>query len=55
MIQKNLVNEISLNFPQFSGWQHHSVFVVLEVKRSKITKTLRKGDCFRLHYRFHFL
>ena len=34
---------------------HHAIFLVLEVKRSKILQKLNKKDCFCLHSSFQFL
>ena len=64
MIQKNLANEISLNFPElfiigkyakirFKNRGQPRYF--LEVKRSKILQKLNKRGCFCLHSWFHFL
>ena len=33
---------------------HHAIFLVLDVKRSKILQKLNKRDCFCLHSWFHF-
>ena len=64
MMQKKLVDEISLNFSEFfiigkygkSGFKtggHHAIFRVLEGKRSKIFQKL--SIRFSLHSWFHFL
>ena len=60
MIQRKLVVEISLNFPElFAIGKYVKIRLknwgsVLEVKSSKILQKLNERDCFCLHSWFYF-